>query len=174
MLVINRTQICMIVFYSAITFVVTYYFAAAVQTILHRLFGHHNRVRRVFEVHARGHHAKYPPERLISREWIESEQHVIWYYYLVFLPVAVLVGWASGILIFLAHCSSLGFAIWWHVYLHKHYHLAGTLWERFPWFRRKRELHFIHHRAVHKNYAIVEYWIDSLLGTRKNPANECE
>jgi len=43
-------------------------------------------------------------------------------------------------------------------------HLARSILNRFAWFRRKRDLHFVHHRRVHSNYAIVEFWIDRLLG----------
>ncbi len=147
----------------------TYYFAAIVQTILHRLFGHHDRIHKVYEIHAKGHHGKYPPHRLMTDQWIESEQHTMWYYAIVFVPIAVLVAWCFGPWIFLAHVTSLLFAIWWHLYLHEQYHLKHSAWEFFRWFRKKRALHFIHHREVRTNYAIVEYWIDRILGTRKDP-----
>ena len=147
----------------------TYYFAAIVQTVLHRVFGHENRIETVYETHAKGHHGEYPPHRLLTHEWIGSEQHVMWYYMLLFVAVAISVFMWAGLIYFLCHTAGLGFAIWWHIYLHKQYHIRGSRWEKFHWFRRKRELHFIHHREVHKNYAIVEYWIDDFLGTRKEP-----
>lgn len=148
----------------------TYYFAAILQTVLHRIFGHHDRIRKVYETHARGHHKEYPPQRLLSREWVDSEQHVMWYYAIPFVPVAVAVAYFFGPWLFLSHAGGMVFAIWWHIYLHQQYHLSGSRWGRFKWFRTKRELHFIHHREVHKNYAIVEYWIDVALGTIKEPA----
>lgn len=149
----------------------TYYFAAFVQTILHRIFGHHDRIHRVYETHARGHHAQYPPQRLLTDTWVDSEQHVMWYYAIPFVPAAALVAWLCPPALLIAHLAALLFAIWWHIYLHEQYHLRGCRWERFAWFRKKREMHFIHHRSVHTNYAIVEYWIDSLLGTRREPCS---
>lgn len=153
----------------ALTIVATYYFAAIVQTLLHRIFGHRDRIHSVYVTHARGHHGKYPPQRLLTDEWLDSGQHVMWYYAIPFVPAALLVGWLFGPWIFCSHVAGMAFAIWWHIYLHKQYHLKGSAWERFHWFRRKRALHFEHHRHVHKNYAIVEYWIDILLRTRKEP-----
>jgi hypothetical protein len=150
-------------------FVATYYFAAFVQTLLHRIFGHHDRIHQIYQTHAKGHHGKYPPQRLITDEWIDSEQHVMGYYAIPFVPLAVIVAWLGGLWLFLSHAAAMAFAIWWHIYLHKQYHLRGCHWERYGWFRRKRELHFIHHRQVRRNYAIVEYWMDDLLGTRQDP-----
>jgi hypothetical protein len=153
-----------------VMFAATYYFAAVIQTVLHRVFGHRDRIHRVYVVHAQGHHAKYPPHRLKTDAWIDSEQHVMWYYAIPLVPVALAIAWLGEFWLFLSHAASLAFAIWWHIYLHKQYHLRATHWERFAWFRRKRELHFIHHRHVHSNFAIVEYWIDRCLGTRKEPS----
>jgi hypothetical protein len=160
----------MIALHCLLMFAGTYYFAAIIQTLLHRIFGHHDRIHSVYETHAKGHHGKYPPHRLVSDEWLDSERHVMWYYAIPFVPVALLVAWAFGPWLFLSHAAAMAFAIWWHIYLHQQYHLNGSGRERFQWFRTKRELHFIHHCEVHKNYAIVEYWIDIFLGTRKEPA----
>jgi hypothetical protein len=93
----------------------------------------------------------------------------MWFYAIPFVPAAALIDWLFGPWIFCSHLLAMWFAIWWHLYLPEQYHLIGSRWERFGWFRKKRELHFIHHRDVHVNYAIVEYWIDSFLGTRKEP-----
>ena len=168
----NAAEIIRLVLACLFTVVATYYFAAIVQTLLHRIFGHHDRIRAVYVTHAQGHHGKYPPQRLLSDEWLDSEQHVMWYYAIPFVPAALLVGWLFGPWIFASHVAGMTFAIWWHIYLHKQYHLKGSPWARFRWFQRKRALHFVHHRQVHKNYAIVEYWIDVLLRTRQEPEEE--
>ena len=47
------------------------------------------------------------------------------------------------------------------------YYLIDTPFERYAWFRRKRDLHFIHHRDARYNFAVVEFWIDRLMGTQK-------
>ena len=106
----------------------TYYFAAIVQTVLHRVFGHHDRIHAVYETHAKGHHGKYPPHRLIADEWLDSEQHVMWYYAIPFVPAALAVLWFFGPWLFGSHVLAMVFAIWWHIYLHKQYHLRGSRW----------------------------------------------
>jgi len=146
-------------------FVGSYYYVAIIQTGLHRLFGHRNRIRAVFDAHARGHHAKYAPGRLLSDQWVASEVHVLWYYALVAVPMACVIYLFAGPAMLCAHLVGVAAAISWHIYLHQQYHLAHSRWSRFEWFRRKREMHFVHHCEVHKNCAIVEFWIDRLMGT---------
>jgi len=160
----------MITIYCVLMAVGSYYYAAVVQTVLHRLFGHRNRIPAIYRTHACGHHRKYVPPRLLTDEWVESEQHVMWYYAIPVVPTALLILYLGGPWLFGAHVAGMVFAIWWHIYLHMQYHLKGCFWERFAWFRKKRELHFIHHRKVRTNYAIVEYWIDNLMGTRRDVA----
>lgn len=146
-------------------FVATYYLAAIVQTLSHRLFGHTKRVMAIYASHTHGHHAQYARSDLLQDAWITSERHVLWYFAVPFAAVAAVV-WAKAPLpAFFAYLAGLAFSIGLHILLHRHYHLRGSVLERFEWFRRKRALHFVHHRRVRTNYAIVENWIDRVLGT---------
>lgn len=153
---------------------VTYYVASIIQVVAHRLFGHTRRIDAVFESHALGHHGAYAPDKLLLERWIPAEKHVMWYFAPLFAPMCIPVLALASVEVATAHCLGLAFAIWWHVFLHKQYHLCNSPFERFHWFRRKRDLHFVHHRDVHKNYAIVEFWLDSLFGTelRPNPSTQ--
>ena len=45
-----------------------------------------------------------------------------------------------------------------HVLFDKEYHVEGSWLQRFAWFRRKQELHFVHHRHTNKNYGIVHFF----------------
>jgi sterol desaturase/sphingolipid hydroxylase (fatty acid hydroxylase superfamily) len=101
--------------------------------------------------------------------WVPAERHVMWYFVPLFVPMVVGVYVYAQPDVFIAHVIGLTFAVWWHVYLHKQYHLKGSIFERFSWFRRKRRLHMVHHQQVHRNYAIVEFWLDRLLGTICEP-----
>jgi hypothetical protein len=143
----------------------SYYLTTLVQTVFHRWFGHHRRLAAIYEHHANGHHRDYPARRLTTNTWIAAERHVLWYYTLPLAPVvalaAVLLPWP----LFAVHVSTLALTIWWHLHLHKHYHLNGTPWARFAWFRRKRDLHLRHHLSHHGNYAIVEFFWDRLFGS---------
>jgi sterol desaturase/sphingolipid hydroxylase (fatty acid hydroxylase superfamily) len=153
----------------AATFVATYYAASIIQVVAHRLFGHVDRVRPVFESHALGHHGVYPRDNLLSDHWVPAEKHVMWYFVPLFAPMVFAMYAFTSFTVFVTHVSGIAFAVWWHVFLHQQYHLRGSFLERFGWFQRKRELHFVHHRRVHRNYAIVEFWLDHVLGTIEKP-----
>jgi Fatty acid hydroxylase superfamily len=145
--------------------VVTYYATTFVQVVFHRWFGHTDRLSAVFEQHLHGHHDDYRLGRLTSKKWIEAERHIMWYYALPLAPLSAVTAWLMPWPLFVLHAVALGLTIWWHIYLHQQYHLDGARWERFAWFRRKRELHLRHHVRHHGNYAIVEFFWDRLFGT---------
>jgi hypothetical protein len=150
------------------TFVLTYYTAALVQTLSHRIFGHTKRLMPIYSSHTHGHHTQYRRSALLQEKWIASERHVLWYFVIPFAAIALTLLLVAPLSIFLIHLSALAFSIWVHIALHRHYHIRGSPLERLAWFRRKRFLHFVHHRRVRSNYAIVENWIDRLLGTYRD------
>jgi sterol desaturase/sphingolipid hydroxylase (fatty acid hydroxylase superfamily) len=41
--------------------------------------------------------------------------------------------------------------------------------QRFAWFRRKQELHFVHHRHANSNFAVIHFFWDRVLGTYRRP-----
>jgi hypothetical protein len=56
-----------------------------------------------------------------------------------------------------------------HVYLDNQYHTSGSALLRFAWFRRKQQLHFVHHTYGDSNFALIDNFWDKLLGTYRNP-----
>jgi sterol desaturase/sphingolipid hydroxylase (fatty acid hydroxylase superfamily) len=52
-----------------------------------------------------------------------------------------------------------------HYYLDNQYHVAGSWLGRFSWFKRKQQLHFIHHRHGNCNFAVIDFFWDRLLGS---------
>jgi sterol desaturase/sphingolipid hydroxylase (fatty acid hydroxylase superfamily) len=152
-------------------FLATYYFASLIQIIFHRIFGHTHRINRLYDIHFGGHHAQYS-ENLVSENWIPTEQHITWYYAIPFLPMAVAAFYFLPFDLFVSYACGLTFAIWWHIYLHRQYHIRNSWLIRFSWFQKKRLLHFLHHQQSRKNYAIVEYFWDRLFGTYKEIRND--
>jgi sterol desaturase/sphingolipid hydroxylase (fatty acid hydroxylase superfamily) len=152
-----------LVYYIAVA-VATYYAASFVQVAFHRLLGHTRRIAKFHDVHVGGHHAQYS-RQLLSNQWIPTEQHITWYYTIPFTPMVLIAFWLLPMGLFIAHILVLAFTVWWHVFLHRQYHVRGVWFERFRWFREKRRLHFLHHERPQKNYAIVEYVWDRLFGT---------
>jgi sterol desaturase/sphingolipid hydroxylase (fatty acid hydroxylase superfamily) len=52
-----------------------------------------------------------------------------------------------------------------HVYVDKQYHVAGSWLGRLSWFRRRQQLHFVHHQHANCNFAVIDFFWDRLLGT---------
>ena len=147
--------------------IATYYLMSIVQAVLHRDYGHRKRIKAVFKAHAIGHHGQYPAHRLKSDEFVDLESHALNYYGIPIVLTAALTYFAFGPLVMTAHLFGTFATFRWHIYLHEHYHLTETYLERFAWFREKRRLHFVHHRDASVNFAVVEFWVDSLMGTRR-------
>lgn len=152
-----------------VSVILTYYAMAIVQTVLHKLFGHRNRINRIFRNHALGHHAKYSRDTLRTDRYIDSETYVMFYYLVPAGCIGVPVYATGGPVVVAGYAVGVAFAFWLHLYLHEQYHLTRSRLDGLAWFQRKRALHFEHHLNVRSNYAIVEFWIDHLLGTRQEP-----
>ena len=43
--------------------------------------------------------------------------------------------------------------------------VAGSWLGPVSWFRRKQQLHFVHHRHANCNFAVIDFFWDRLLGT---------
>ncbi len=152
----------------ALVAVGSYYLMSIIQTVLHRLYGHRNRISPIFEAHAIRHHGQYPPSRLQTKSYIELEAHALYYYGIPIAIFTVAIYLTFGLTLTIAHLVGVFFTFAWHVYLHRQYHLTKSPLDRYSWFQEKRHLHFEHHRNARVNYAVVEFWIDTLMGTRKD------
>jgi hypothetical protein len=67
--------------------------------------------------------------------------------------------------LFIVQLVAMSISFYVHLYFDKHYHVAGSWLGRFAWFRRKQQLHFLHHRHADCNFAVVDNFWDWLLGT---------
>jgi sterol desaturase/sphingolipid hydroxylase (fatty acid hydroxylase superfamily) len=56
-----------------------------------------------------------------------------------------------------------------HVFFDKEYHIEASRLQRFAWFRRQQELHFVHHRHANSNFAVIHFFWDRILGTYRRP-----
>jgi hypothetical protein len=148
-------------------FFATYYAAAFAQVALHRWLGHHRLLHSVFNDHQNGHHALYGRKRLLEDTWLRTPRSAIWRVVipLCFPSVALLIAvpnpWTAG------HLIGVAFSVTWHAFMHRQYHAWRSPFSRFAWFRRRRALHCVHHHAPDTNFALCEFWIDALLGTRR-------
>ncbi len=152
-----------------VAIVIGYLAASFLQMIFHRWLGHVPSTGFFFRRHVFDHHRIYSPTHLVYAKYSEKERSLTPYYA---LPSAVAI-WLSGLA--LPRAPLLGFATTIvasyaaHTYLHKHYHLEQTWLNRWGWFRRRRELHYVHHRNTGCNFAVIDFFWDRLFGTFAAP-----
>src|SRR4029077_6039012 len=84
------------------------------------------------------------------------------------MPVALVVGLSYLLLrldLLVVQLAVMSLSFCGHYYLDNQYHVAGSWLGRFSGFRRKQQLHFIHHRHGNCNFAVIDFFWDRLLGT---------
>jgi sterol desaturase/sphingolipid hydroxylase (fatty acid hydroxylase superfamily) len=135
------------------------------QTLMHYKVGHHPIGGRLFHKHINFHHAYYSKDHLVSRKYLGDEGNNTPFF---FIPV-LLAGACAYLalpmdffIVFVVACAASFYA---HVFFDKEYHVEGSRLQRFAWFRRKQELHFVHHRHANSNYAVIHFFWDRILGT---------
>jgi hypothetical protein len=143
----------------------THYFMSFTQTVMHRTLGHHPIGMNLFRNHLNFHHTYYCVEHLISQCYRGNEGNNTPFFFipvgfiglgaLFILPLYLLVGFVVG-------CSA---SLYMHVFIDKQYHVEGSRLGRFNWFRRKQELHSVHHRYGNCNFAVIDFFWDRLLGS---------
>jgi sterol desaturase/sphingolipid hydroxylase (fatty acid hydroxylase superfamily) len=148
-------------------FATTYYLAALVQAALHRWWGHERRIEWVFADHINGHHALYPKRSLLQDQWLPTPNSAMWRVVLPLCLPSILFWPLVPSVATTGHVAGLVFAVAWHGFLHRQYHLWDSPLGRFGWFRRQRALHCVHHYNEAANFALAETWIDRLMGTQQ-------
>jgi hypothetical protein len=139
------------------------------QTIMHYGFGHRRIGGKLFRNHINYHHAFYARGHLATAVPEGSEGNNTPYFFAPVLLIGVAVWFALplGLFIAVTLAASMSFAA--HVWLDKAYHQKGSYLERFAWFRRKRQLHFVHHLHANANFAVIDFFWDRALGTYREP-----
>src|SRR3954452_14196956 len=111
------------------------------------------------------HHAHYSGDHIVSVHHGNNGGNNTPFF---LIPTVLVVGLSYLIMrfdLFVVQLAAMSLSFYGHVYLDKQYHLAGSWLDRFSWFKRKQQLHFIHHRHANCNFAVIDYFWDRLLGT---------
>jgi sterol desaturase/sphingolipid hydroxylase (fatty acid hydroxylase superfamily) len=132
--------------------VATHLVMSFAQTLMHYKLGHHSMGGKFFHNHINFHPTYYSKDHLVSRTYLGDEGNNTPFF---FVPV-FLVG----------ACTYLVLPV---VFFDKEYHVEGSRLQRFAWFRRKQELHFVHHRHANSNFAVIHFFWDRILGTYRRP-----
>jgi hypothetical protein len=153
----------------ALTAVGTHLVVSGSQTLFHYGLGHHRLGGVFFQNHIRFHHAYYARAHLVSSTYRGEEGSNTAYFLIPTILVATVMFFVLPIDFFLVVAAASAVSFYAHVYFDKAYHAQGSKLARFAWFRRKQQLHFVHHLHADSNFAVIDFFWDRLLGTYRTP-----
>ena len=152
-----------------LTAVCTHLVISIGQTLFHYGLGHHRIGGILYRNHIRFHHTHYAKGHLVSSTYRGNEGNNTPY---LLIPTILVAGGMYLVLplnLFVVTITASVVSFSAHVYLDKQYHTEGSILARFAWFRRKQQLHFVHHLHGDSNFAVIDFFWDRVLGTFRSP-----
>jgi sterol desaturase/sphingolipid hydroxylase (fatty acid hydroxylase superfamily) len=135
------------------------------QTLFHRYLGHSRLGGRFFKNHIQFHHAHYSGDHVVSTHYLDNGDNNTVFF---LIPVGAIVSLSYFFLrldLLSVQLAAMLLSFCGHYYIDNQFHVAGSWLGCFSWFRRKQQLHFIHHRCGSCNFAVIDFFWDRLLGT---------
>ena len=151
------------------TAVATHLVMSFAQTLMHYKLGHHPIGGKFFRNHINFHHAHYSKDHLVSRTYLGDEGNNTPFFFIPVFLVGACTYLVLPVDLFVAQLVACAASFYAHVFFDKEYHVEGSRLQRFAWFRRKQELHFVHHRHANSNFAVIHFFWDRILGTYRRP-----
>jgi sterol desaturase/sphingolipid hydroxylase (fatty acid hydroxylase superfamily) len=153
----------------AVTAVATHLVMSLGQTLIHYRVAHHPIGGAIFRNHINFHHTHYSDGHLVSRTYLGDQGNTTPYF---LIPVSVVGACAYflfplGLFVVMVAAGAASFYA--HIFFDKEYHSEKPRLQHFAWFRRKQELHFTHHRHPDRNFAVIHFFWDRILGTYRKP-----
>ena len=155
-----------------VTAVATHLVMSFGQTLIHYRVAHHPIGGKIFRNHINFHHNHYCDDHLVSRTYLGDEGNTTPYF---LIPMLVVGGGAYFLLplnLFVVMTVAGAVSFYGHIFFDKEYHSERSRLQQFAWFRRKQELHFVHHRHADSNFAVIHFFWDKVLGTYRGPDAE--
>jgi hypothetical protein len=152
-----------------LTAVATHLFMSFAQTLMHYKLGHHPMGGKFFRNHINFHHAYYSKDHLLSRTYLGDEGNNTPFFFIPVFLVGACTYFVLPVDLFVVQAVACAASFYAHVFFDKEYHVEGSRLRRFAWFRRKQELHFVHHRHANSNFAVIHFFWDRILGTYRRP-----
>lgn len=153
----------------AATMVGTHLVMSCGQTLMHYWLGHHRIGGTLFRNHINFHHATYARGHLATAVPEGGEGNNTPYFFVPVLLVGSALFFLLPVVLFLAMAMAAAASFCAHVWFDKAYHIEGSYLGRFAWFRRKQQLHFVHHVHANSNFAVIDFFWDRVLGTYRKP-----
>jgi Fatty acid hydroxylase superfamily len=139
------------------------------QTLMHYKLGHHPIGGRFFRNHINFHHTHYSKDRLVSAIYLDDEGNNTPFFFIPVFAVGACMYFLLPFDLFGVLAVTCAASFYAHVFFDREYHVEGSRLQRFAWFRRKRELHFVHHRHANSNFGVIHFFWDRVLGTYRSP-----
>jgi sterol desaturase/sphingolipid hydroxylase (fatty acid hydroxylase superfamily) len=139
------------------------------QTLMHYKLGHHPIGGKFFRNHIDFHHTNYSKDHLVSATYLDDEGNNTPFFFIPVFAVGACMYFLLPVELFVVLLVACGTSFYAHVYFDKEYHVEGSRLQRFAWFRRKRELHFVHHRHANSNFGVIHFFWDRIFGTYRSP-----
>ena len=139
------------------------------QTLMHYKLGHHPMGGKFFRNHINFHHAYYSKGHLVSRAYLGEEGNNTPFFFIPVFLLGACTYFVSPLDLFVIQVVACAASFYAHVFFDKEYHVERSRLQRFAWFRRKQELHFVHHRHANSNFAVIHFFWDRILGTYRRP-----
>jgi hypothetical protein len=154
-----------------LTAVATHLLMSFSQTVMHYRLGHRRLGGIFFRNHMDFHHVHYSKDHLASRSYIKNDgDGNNTPFFLIPLTLVILSTYfIFPFPMFLTQIITAFASFSAHVYLDNQYHTSGSTLLRFAWFRRRQQLHFVHHTYGDSNFALIDNFWDKFLGTYRNP-----
>ena len=153
-----------------VTAVATHLVMSFAQTLMHYKLGHRAMGGKFFRNHINFHHTYYSKDHLVSRTYLGDEGNNTPYFLIPVFLVGAFTYLVLPIELFVVQVAACAVSFYAHVFVDKEYHVEGSWLLRFAWFRRKQELHFVHHLHANSNFAVIHFFWDRILGTYRRPA----
>jgi sterol desaturase/sphingolipid hydroxylase (fatty acid hydroxylase superfamily) len=106
---------------------------------------------------------------LVSRTYLGDEGNTTPYFLIPILAVGGCAYFLLPLSLFVVMIVASAASLYTHIFFDKEYHSERSRLEQFAWFRRKQELHFVHHRHADSNFAVIHFFWDKVLGTYRGP-----
>jgi hypothetical protein len=140
------------------------------QTLIHYRVAHHPIGGTIFRNHTNFHHTHYCDDHLVSQTYLGDEGNTTPYFLIPILAVGAGAYFLLPLNLFVVMVVASAASFYAHIFFDKEYHSARSRLQQFAWFRRKQELHFVHHRHADSNFAVIHFFWDRILGTFRNTA----
>lgn len=152
------------IFYSDFfVFGFTLLFCSYFENALHRA-SHYKSTGSLYRWHKK-HHKEYPPSRLETDVYIDSDSWIDNHYLryvLVSLSCICAVSSIRVSIIVIPTNLLYGYIL---SYLHEHYHLKQSWLLKYEWFRYRKQYHLLHHRKQTYNYSFFCDKVDMIQHT---------